>query len=59
MVASGVPEPTYRHAWEIASMAVELLAITETLAVPHSPSEMIKLRIGAHTGKVLKDQTKI
>ncbi|XP_072051474.1 uncharacterized protein [Amphiura filiformis] len=50
MVASGVPEPSDAHAWEIATMAVELLGATETLTVPHSPDEKIKLRIGIHTG---------
>ncbi|XP_072021973.1 uncharacterized protein [Amphiura filiformis] len=50
MVVSGLPEPTDRHAWEIASMALDLLSVTETFAIPHLPDEHIKLRIGIHTG---------
>lgn len=50
MVVSGMPEPTDRHAWEIAAMALDLLQVTKTFAIPHSPTEHIKLRIGIHTG---------
>ena len=50
MVVSGLPEPTERHAWEIAAMALALLHATETFAIPHLPGEYIKLRIGIHTG---------
>ena len=50
MVVSGMPEATDRHAWEIAAMALDLLQVTKTFAVPHSPKEHIKLRIGIHTG---------
>ncbi|XP_072020350.1 uncharacterized protein [Amphiura filiformis] len=54
MVVSGLPEPTDRHAWEIASMALDLLSVTETFAIPHLPDEHIKLRIGIHTGRSLQ-----
>ena len=53
MVVSGVPEPSIRHAWEIANMAVTLLSATETLEVPHSPDEKFELRIGIHTGEII------
>ena len=52
MVVSGLPEPTNRHAWEIASMALDLMGVTKTFAIPHLPGETyLKLRIGIHTGK--------
>ncbi|XP_072014207.1 uncharacterized protein [Amphiura filiformis] len=50
MVASGLPEPTERHAWEIASMALDLRDATRSCSLPYIPGNTIVLRIGIHTG---------
>lgn len=54
MVVSGLPiRNADRHAGEIASMALELLAAVKTFKIPHRPEETLKLRIGIHTGPVV------
>ena len=51
-VASGVPlRNGDKHAIEISNMALSLLDACSRLPVPHLPQEMLKLRIGIHTGK--------
>ena len=51
-VASGVPlRNGDKHAVEISNMALALLDACSRLPVPHLPQEMLKLRIGIHTGK--------
>ncbi|KAJ8947966.1 hypothetical protein NQ318_021064, partial [Aromia moschata] len=42
-----------RHAGEIASMAIDLLAAVKNHSIPHRPNETLKLRIGIHTGPVV------
>ncbi len=53
MVASGLPEPTERHAWEIASMALDIRDATSSCTIPCMPDKTIMLRIGMHTGLYL------
>ncbi|KAF6020196.1 hypothetical protein EB796_021491 [Bugula neritina] len=51
MVASGLPRGNGdNHAGEIASMSLNLLDAIRTFKIPHKPTEIIKLRIGIHTG---------
>ena len=53
-VASGVPiRNGGRHAVEICQMAVELLEACKTLEIPHLPGQMLRLRIGIHSGPCL------
>ena len=40
----------YRHASEIASMALHLLQEIKYFIIPHRPGEALKLRIGLHSG---------
>lgn len=51
-VASGLPERSDRrkHVSEIATMALDLLHASSYFKVPHSPEEMVQIRIGIHTG---------
>ncbi|XP_021374613.1 receptor-type guanylate cyclase Gyc76C-like [Mizuhopecten yessoensis] len=51
MVASGVPERNGdKHAEEIATMAIDLLAAIKQVKVPHTNSDHVQIRIGCHTG---------
>nr|XP_006825141.1 PREDICTED: atrial natriuretic peptide receptor 2-like [Saccoglossus kowalevskii] len=50
MVVSGLPGRTDLHAWEIASMSLDLLEEAKHFIVPHLPNEKLSLRIGIHTG---------
>ncbi|OWR49210.1 putative guanylate cyclase [Danaus plexippus plexippus] len=54
MVVSGLPiRNNDRHVGEIASMALELLNAVKTHKISHRPNEILKLRIGIHTGAVV------
>uniref|UniRef100_T1ISY6 Guanylate cyclase n=1 Tax=Strigamia maritima TaxID=126957 RepID=T1ISY6_STRMM len=54
MVVSGLPIRNKDfHAAEIASMALELLNSIKSFRVPHRPNDILKLRIGIHTGPVV------
>ncbi|KAI8510211.1 hypothetical protein Bbelb_126390 [Branchiostoma belcheri] len=54
MVVSGVPrENGDRHASEIASMALDLVAACETFRIPHRGEERIRIRAGMHSGPVV------
>ncbi|KAH0817898.1 hypothetical protein GEV33_004893 [Tenebrio molitor] len=54
MVVSGLPlRNNDRHAGEIASMALDLLAAVKNHSISHRPNEVLKLRIGIHTGPVV------
>ncbi|XP_069365373.1 receptor-type guanylate cyclase Gyc76C-like isoform X1 [Maniola hyperantus] len=54
MVVSGLPiRNNDRHVGEIASMALELLNAAKSHKISHRPNEMLKLRIGIHTGAVV------
>ncbi|XP_018562246.1 receptor-type guanylate cyclase Gyc76C isoform X2 [Anoplophora glabripennis] len=54
MVVSGLPiRNGDRHAGEIASMALDLLAAVKNHSIAHRPNETLKLRIGIHTGPVV------
>ncbi|XP_041479370.1 adenylate cyclase, germination specific-like [Lytechinus variegatus] len=51
MVVSGVPiRNGDRHAFEIASLALDMIQGVQTFRIPHLKSERVLLRIGAHTG---------
>jgi len=51
MVVSGLPQPNAgRHIVEICSMALELLDQVARFTIRHRPNEILKLRIGMHTG---------
>ncbi|XP_061716470.1 uncharacterized protein LOC133524448 isoform X1 [Cydia pomonella] len=51
MVASGLPVRNgNKHATEIASMALELLAATAHCRLPHRPDQTLCMRSGIHTG---------
>ena len=54
MVASGLPVKNgNKHAAEIATMALDLLAGSSFFVVPHRPQDKLQLRIGIHTGPVV------
>ncbi|CAG9815672.1 unnamed protein product [Phaedon cochleariae] len=54
MVVSGLPiRNGDKHAGEIASMALDLLAAVKNHTIAHRPNETLKLRIGIHTGPVV------
>ncbi|XP_045445533.1 receptor-type guanylate cyclase Gyc76C-like [Melitaea cinxia] len=54
MVVSGLPiRNNDRHVGEIASMALELLNAVKSHKISHRPNEILKLRIGIHTGAVV------
>ena len=51
MVVSGLPQPNAgRHIVEICSMALELLDQVSRFTIRHRPDDILKLRIGIHTG---------
>lgn len=52
MVVSGVPitKTDREHSAEIATMALHLLAAVRTFRIPHRTMDILKLRIGLHTG---------
>ncbi len=53
MVVSGLPlRNGHMHAAEIASMSLALLKAIKSFTIPHRPHEVLKLRIGAHSGSV-------
>ncbi|XP_047001211.1 receptor-type guanylate cyclase Gyc76C-like [Schistocerca americana] len=54
MVVSGLPlRNGDRHAGEIASMSLELLEAVKHHQIAHRPNDVLKLRIGVHTGPVV------
>ncbi|XP_029471260.1 atrial natriuretic peptide receptor 1-like [Rhinatrema bivittatum] len=54
MVVSGVPQENgIRHASEIASMALDLVAVCKTFRIPHKPNTQLKIRAGIHSGPVV------
>ncbi|XP_067838451.1 atrial natriuretic peptide receptor 1-like [Heptranchias perlo] len=54
MVVSGVPkENGIGHANEIASMALDLVAVCNTFKIPHKPQTKLKIRAGIHSGPVV------
>ncbi|RXG53341.1 Receptor-type guanylate cyclase Gyc76C [Armadillidium vulgare] len=54
MVVSGLPNKNEgRHCGEIASMSLELLENTKSFKIKHKPEQILKLRIGLHTGPVI------
>ena len=51
MVVSGLPKPNSgRHIFEVCSMALDLLDLVSRFTIRHRPDEMLKLRIGVHSG---------
>ncbi|XP_050393044.2 speract receptor [Patella vulgata] len=54
MVVSGLPNRNgLNHAGEIASMSLHLLSSIKQFKIRHMPNEIIKLRIGLHSGPVV------
>ncbi|XP_043554526.1 atrial natriuretic peptide receptor 2-like [Chiloscyllium plagiosum] len=54
MVVSGVPkENGIKHASEIASMALDLVAVCSSFIIPHKPDVKLKIRAGIHSGPVV------
>nr|XP_014352245.1 PREDICTED: atrial natriuretic peptide receptor 1-like [Latimeria chalumnae] len=54
MVVSGVPkENGILHVSEIASMALDLVAVCRTFRIPHKPNTQLKIRAGIHSGPVV------
>lgn len=54
MVVSGLPiKNGDNHAGEIASMSLHLLRAIKSFKITHLPEEVLKLRIGIHTGKLI------
>uniref|UniRef100_A0A7M4FES2 Guanylate cyclase n=1 Tax=Crocodylus porosus TaxID=8502 RepID=A0A7M4FES2_CROPO len=54
MVVSGVPkENGILHAGEIASMALDLVAVCKTFRIPHKPNTQLQIRAGIHSGPVV------
>ncbi|XP_067892700.1 atrial natriuretic peptide receptor 2-like isoform X1 [Heterodontus francisci] len=54
MVVSGVPkENGINHAGEIASMALDLVAVCSSFIIPHKPDVKLKIRAGIHSGPVV------
>ncbi|XP_075060919.1 atrial natriuretic peptide receptor 2-like [Mixophyes fleayi] len=54
MVVSGVPKENGNfHACEIASMALDLVAVCKTFLIPHKPSTQLRIRAGIHSGPVV------
>ncbi|XP_078533573.1 atrial natriuretic peptide receptor 2-like [Lissotriton helveticus] len=54
MVVSGVPsENGILHASEIASMALDLVAVCKTFRIPHKANTLLKIRAGIHSGPVV------
>jgi atrial natriuretic peptide receptor A len=53
MVVSGVPEQNGdRHAAEIASMSLALIAACEKFKIPHRQNTKLEVRAGVHSGPV-------
>ena len=56
MVASGLPERNGTlHAREIARMSMALLRSIAKFQIQHLPDEKLKLRIGLHTGNLMRN----
>ncbi|XP_044158300.1 atrial natriuretic peptide receptor 1-like [Bufo gargarizans] len=54
MVVSGVPkENGINHVAEIASMALDLVAVCHSFKIPHIPAAKLKIRAGIHSGPVV------
>ncbi|XP_064416178.1 atrial natriuretic peptide receptor 1-like [Latimeria chalumnae] len=54
MVVSGVPkENGINHVSEIASMALDLVAVCHSFRIPHKPDTQLKIRAGIHSGPVV------
>ena len=51
VVVSGLPKPNAGlHIVEISSMALDLLDQVSRFRIRHRPDEILKLRVGVHTG---------
>nr|XP_020831893.1 atrial natriuretic peptide receptor 1-like [Phascolarctos cinereus] len=54
MVVSGVPKMNgILHAGQIASMALDLVAVCKTFKIPHKPNVQLMIRAGIHSGPVV------
>lgn len=57
MVVSGLPERNgNKHAGEIASMALRLVAYLKTFKISHMQGTTLQFRIGIHTGRYIMKQ---
>uniref|UniRef100_A0A0K2UXU2 Guanylate cyclase domain-containing protein n=1 Tax=Lepeophtheirus salmonis TaxID=72036 RepID=A0A0K2UXU2_LEPSM len=51
LVASGLPIPNgYKHATEIATMALQLMFQVEGFKISHKPTYKLRMRMGIHSG---------
>ena len=58
MISSGIPERNgNRHAGEIATTALELLHGCGQFKIRHMEDVPLRLRIGIHTGKCIRNKT--
>lgn len=56
MVASGLPKRNgNRHAGEIANMSLDILSAVGTFKMRHMPEVPVRIRIGLHSGKVIRN----
>ena len=53
MVVSGLPNPNEKNAGNIATLAVNLLSESSKFKRLDKPDEMLKIRIGIHSGPVV------
>ncbi len=58
MVASGLPERNGDlHAREVALLSLHLLVSVNDFSIPHLNSSKLRLRIGLHSGKNLRNSS--
>jgi hypothetical protein len=52
MVVSGVPKKNgNEHAYQIATMALELIRQSTNCLIPYTNNEKLRIRVGLHSGR--------
>jgi len=60
MIVSGCPRTNgFRHAGELATLALDLLNMTHHFQIPHKPDAKLMLRIGLHSGKLIPHRSEL
>jgi len=54
MVVGGLPAIVPDHAREVALLALDLLDFVNTFHIRHLPGELLELRVGLHSGLLIK-----